>query len=86
MCEMNFEVVNFPVLADENGWMNGFVLAVNGVPSIPFSVHKRDLEKFRTEDELLSFLRRQAEKYVGMFGDGRNPRAAGENVLPLGRS
>ena len=81
-----FEIVSFPALADENGWLNGFVVAVDGTPSIPFSVHKRDFDKLRAS-EVEPFLVKQAEKYIGMFGDGRNPRALDEEqaLLPHGR-
>lgn len=59
---------------DENGWVNNIVVAVAGVRSIEFSVHRRELDKLRTTRELEDFLKREGSKYVEMFGDGRNPR------------
>ncbi|HEV2521043.1 MAG TPA: hypothetical protein VGT24_01570 [Candidatus Acidoferrales bacterium] len=83
---MRFEIVRFPTMPDSEGWFNGFVVAVDGIRSIEFSVHKRDLDKFRTPEQLESFLRSEGQKYIGMFGDGRNPRPIAEepSVLPYG--
>ena len=71
---MHCEIVRFNPSADRDGWINNIVVAVDGIRSIEFSVHRRELDKIRTAQELENFLARTGAKYVEMFGDGRNPR------------
>lgn len=80
---MRFEIVRFPTMPDGDGWLNGFVVAIDGIRSIEFSVHKRDLDKFRTTEQIEKFLSSEGQKYIGMFGDGRNPRPISEDTVAL---
>ena len=48
-------------------------LAVDGVPSVPFHVHKSVREKFPKEEEFLAYLGRMAKAVIARCGDARNP-------------
>lgn len=81
---MHCEIVRYNPQPDEHGWVNNIVVAVDGIRSIEFSVHRRELDKLRTTRELEDFLKREGAKYVGMFGDGRNPRPLQDDTMPIG--
>ena len=48
-------------------------LAVDGVPSVPFHVHKSVREKFPKEEDFLAYLGRMAKAVIARCGDARNP-------------
>ena len=48
-------------------------LAVDGVPSVPFHVHKSVREKFPKEEEFMAYLGRMAQAVIRRCGDARNP-------------
>ena len=48
-------------------------LAVDGIPSVPFHVHKSIREKFPKEEEFMAYLKRMAKAVVARCGDARNP-------------
>ena len=48
-------------------------LAVDGVPSVPFHVHKSVREQFPKEEDFLSYLGRMAKACIARCGDARNP-------------
>jgi len=48
-------------------------LAIDGVPSVPFHVHKSVREKFPKEEDFISYLGRMAKAVIVRCGDARNP-------------
>jgi hypothetical protein len=48
-------------------------LSVDGVPSVPFHVHKSIREKFPQEESFMAYLGRMAEAVIRRCGDARNP-------------
>jgi hypothetical protein len=48
-------------------------LAVDGVPSVPFHVHKSVREQFPQEESFMDYLGRMAEAVIRRCGDARNP-------------
>ena len=48
-------------------------LAVDGVPSVPFHVHKSVREKFPREEDFMAYLARMAKACIRRCGDARNP-------------
>jgi hypothetical protein len=56
-------------------------LAVDGKLAIPFSVHEEDWRSYRTEEERLQMLTRQAISLLDSYGDARQlPRIEGGNL------
>jgi hypothetical protein len=48
-------------------------LAVDGVLSVPFHVHKSIRETFPKEEEFMAYLKRMAKAVIMRCGDARNP-------------
>jgi hypothetical protein len=48
-------------------------LAIDGVPSVPFHVHKSVREKFPKEEDFMAYLARMAKTVIARCGDARNP-------------
>ena len=71
------ELLHFAKDADDSEWYV-VKLAINGIPCIPFSVGAdiiyNYLNSYNGEEQLSSYLERQASALIERYGDARSPR------------
>lgn len=73
-CSTKFELLELDPYWDENGWRSVRV-AVNGIPALPYQLHKSQVKNPQNEDEILEYAFRGAVNMIDKFGDARNPKS-----------
>lgn len=68
-----FELLELDPFWDENGWRSVRV-AIDGVPALPFQLHKTQMRNPSDEDEVIEYAFRGAINMIEKFGDARNPK------------
>ena len=74
-----FELIELDAHWDENGWRSVRV-AVDGVPALPFQLHKSQVKNPANDDEVVEYAFRGAINMIDKFGDARNPKNLDERV------
>ena len=65
-----FELLELDPYWDENGWRTVRV-AVDGIPALPFQLHKTQMRNPSNDNEVLEYAFRGAINMIEKFGDAR---------------